>query len=95
MEPVTEEDLKDMFDMLDVDRSSALRLEELANGLRALGLNPSESQIESLCRKADDRSGRTPGSWLDRNGGWRDGGGRELPLLPKQTGIGFRVKLRC
>ena len=53
MEPVTEEDLKDMFDMLDVDRSSALRLEELSNGLRALGLNPSESQIESLCRKAD------------------------------------------
>lgn len=53
MEYVTEEDIRDVFDLLDEDRSGFLDLKELGNGLRALGQNPSESQLEALFRKAD------------------------------------------
>ena len=53
MEQVSEEDLRDMFDMLDSDQSGALDIQEFGMAVRALGLNPSDELIQQLFTRAD------------------------------------------
>ena len=51
MEQASPEEIKNMFDILDGQQSGTIKLEELSSGLRALGLNPSETQLENFfCR---------------------------------------------
>src|SRR5689334_17583790 len=53
------EDCQDIFTLLDRDNSGSLDVEELGNGLRALGLNPTEAEIRHLMEECD----------TDHNGG--------------------------
>lgn len=59
MESVSEEEVKGVFNLLDSKRSGLIELKNLGDGLRGLGLNPSESHLDVLCRTADvDSAGR-------------------------------------
>lgn len=48
-----ESKIKEVFEHLDRDGSETLDIQELGLGLRALGLNPSEEQVQELMKTAD------------------------------------------
>ena len=50
---ITNDDLRDMFEMLDSERSGLLDLQEMTTGFRALGLNPTEEHLDDIFRKAN------------------------------------------
>lgn len=50
------EDAKDIFDILDRERSGGIDIKELGRGLRALGLNPTEDEVQNLIREAQQNS---------------------------------------
>lgn len=45
--------IKQVFDLLDTEKSSVINIKELPKGLRATGLNPSESEIRILLSEAN------------------------------------------
>ena len=47
------EECRDIFGLLDANNNGSIDLSELGTGLRALGLNPSLSEIRSLMQKHD------------------------------------------
>ena len=53
-----EELLKEVFDILDKDHNGYLNLMEFGNAVRAIGLNPTESEITEILKENDmDRDG--------------------------------------
>lgn len=44
---------KKVFDILDSDHSGSIDIKELAMGLRAMGLNPTEGEVRELMNAAD------------------------------------------
>ncbi|CAG9321006.1 unnamed protein product [Blepharisma stoltei] len=48
------EDCQDIFTLLDRDGSGTLDFQELGNGLRGLGLNPTEAEIRAFIAEFDE-----------------------------------------
>lgn len=52
-------EIKKVFDLLDVDHSGYLSVDEYPKAVRALGLNPSNSELQEIIKEADkDRDGK-------------------------------------
>ncbi|OMJ85133.1 hypothetical protein SteCoe_13599 [Stentor coeruleus] len=65
-ESLTEEqiqDINDVFDVIDENKSNSIDVKELARGLRGLGLNPTNAEIQKLMDKYDNDGTET----LDRD----------------------------
>lgn len=56
MDLSNEENCKHVFDMLDKNHNGTLDIEEFAKAVRALGLNPSDSDIEEILKDFDANS---------------------------------------
>ncbi|CAG9322122.1 unnamed protein product [Blepharisma stoltei] len=47
------EEAKEIFDILDREHAGAIDIKELGRGLRAQGLNPTEEEVQSLIKEAE------------------------------------------
>jgi Ca2+-binding EF-hand superfamily protein len=62
MDTLTEtqaQDLRDVFDVLDVNKNGSIDIQELGKGLRGLGLNPTQAQINSLMETFDSDNNKS------------------------------------
>ena len=56
MDSLTEaqiEEMKDVFSVMDENKNGSIDINELAKGLRGLGLNPSNTEVEALMQAVD------------------------------------------
>jgi len=52
---VTNIALEEVFKFFDKDGNGSIEKSELANGLRALGCNPTDAEIQAMIAEADDK----------------------------------------